>query len=128
MLTHGNLRANVEQIAEWVGFRGSNHSLLGVLPQFHTFGLTVLTVMPLMCGLPVTYTARFVPTRLVKLMRETRPTVFVAIPSMYGAMLNLKSATPEDFASLKIAVSGGEPLPRAVFEGFRDRFGASWIP
>jgi long-chain acyl-CoA synthetase len=125
MLTHANLEANVAQCVEWVGFRGSAHSMLGVLPQFHTFGLTVLTVLPLTIGLPVTYTARFVPTRIVKLMRETRPTVFVAIPSMYGALLGLKSATAEDFASLQIAVSGGEPLPRAIFEGFRDRYGVT---
>lgn len=123
MLTHDNLSANVRQCVEWVGFEGSAHSMLGVLPQFHTFGLTVLTILPLATGLPVTYTARFVPTKIVRLMREKRPTVFVAIPSMYGALLALKSATREDFASLEIAVSGGEPLPRAIFEGFRDRFG-----
>lgn len=122
MLTHANLKANVGQCVEWVGFEGSQHSMLGVLPQFHTFGLTVLTLLPLMTGLPVTYTARFMPTRILALMREQRPTVFVAIPSMYGALLNLKSAKPEDFASLQIAVSGGEPLPRSIFEGFRDRY------
>lgn len=123
MLTHGNIESNVRQCVEWVGFRDSAHSMLGVLPQFHTFGLTVLTILPLTIGLPVTYTARFVPTRIVKTLREVRPTVLVAIPSMYGALLSLKSATREDFASLQIAVSGGEPLPRAIFEGFRDRYG-----
>jgi long-chain acyl-CoA synthetase len=122
MLTHGNLNANVRQILRWVRFTRAE-VLLGVLPQFHTFGLTVLTLLPLSFGCRVVYTARFVPHKLVKLIREHRPTVLVAIPSMYNAMLHVKDAGPEDFASFRYIVSGGEPLPDAVAEGFRERFG-----
>ncbi len=124
MLTHGNLAANLRQIHGHVTFTRRD-SLLGVLPQFHTFGLTVLTLLPLAAGIRVVYSARFVPHKIVKLMREHRPTVFIAIPSMYGALLHVKDATPEDFKSLRYVVSGGEPLPDAVFEGFRDRFGVT---
>lgn len=124
MLTHGNLSANIRQIEEWVDF-GPEDTLLGVLPQFHTFGLTVLTLLPLTIGCGVIYTARFVPHRIVKLIREHRPTVTVAIPSMYNALLHVKDASPEDFASLRYIVSGGEPLPDAVFQGFRDRYKAT---
>ncbi|MCA9299993.1 MAG: AMP-binding protein, partial [Phycisphaerales bacterium] len=56
-------------------------------------------------------------------LREHRPTVFVGIPSMYNALLRSKSATPEDFASLRLPVSGGEPLPREVADRFHERFG-----
>jgi long-chain acyl-CoA synthetase len=121
MLTHGNLTANILQIHEWVHFTRAD-VLLGVLPQFHTFGLTVLTLLPLAAGLKTVYSARFVPHRIVKLIREHRPTVLVAIPSMYGALLHVKDAKAEDFASLRYVVSGGEPLPQAVFDGFRERF------
>ena len=46
MLTCGNIAANVRQCQEWVDF-GRNDTILGVLPQFHSFGLTVLTMLPL---------------------------------------------------------------------------------
>jgi long-chain acyl-CoA synthetase len=121
MLTHANLSANLRQIAEWVEFT-RDEVLMGVLPQFHTFGLTVLTLLPLSIGCRVVYSARFIPHRIVKLMREHRPTVLVAIPSMYNALLHVKDAEPEDFASLRYTVSGGEPLPQAVFDGFRARY------
>lgn len=121
MLTHGNLSANISQIVEWVNFT-SREVLLGVLPQFHSFGLTVLTLMPLTIGCRVIYTARFVPAKIVKLCREHRPTAYIAIPSMFNAMLHVKDATAEDFASLCFPVSGGEPLPAAVAQGFKDRF------
>lgn len=124
MLTHGNITSNIDQIEDWVDF-GRDEVLLGVLPQFHTFGLTVLTLLPLTIGCRVVYTARFVPHKIIKLLREHRPTVLVAIPSMYGALLHAKDAGPEDFASLRYIVSGGEPLPEAVFNGFRDRFRAT---
>jgi long-chain acyl-CoA synthetase len=124
MLTASNLASNVMQCVEYVGF-SMNDTLLGVLPQFHSFGLTVLTLLPLSVGAPVVYTARFSPKKLLDLMREHRPTAFIAIPSMYAALLHAKSATAEDFKSLKYIVSGAEPLPEAVFDGFRERFGVT---
>jgi long-chain acyl-CoA synthetase len=124
MLTHGNIGANIAQIREWVEFTRDD-VLAGVLPQFHTFGLTALTLLPLTAGCKVVYTARFVPAKIVQLIREHRATALIAIPSMYNALLQVKSATAEDFASLRYTVSGGEPLPSAVFDGFRERFGVT---
>jgi long-chain acyl-CoA synthetase len=124
MLTHGNVASNIRQVHTFAGFSRSD-ALLGVLPQFHSFGLTVLTLMPLVIGCRAIYTARFVPARIVKLIREHRPTGLVLIPSMYNALLHVKDATPDDFRSLRFVISGGEPLPRATFEGFRERFGVT---
>lgn len=124
MLSHGNISSNMRQIVDWVDF-GPSDTMLGVLPQFHSFGMTVLTLLPLWAGIRVIFAPRFVPGRIIKLLREHRPTVLVAIPSMYGALLQAKDAGPEDFASLRYVVSGGEPLPAAVFERFRERFGVT---
>ncbi|NNM26080.1 MAG: AMP-binding protein [Phycisphaerales bacterium] len=124
MLTSGNLAANVQQCIEFAGFSRQDR-LLGVLPQFHSFGLTVLTLLPLTSGSLVVYTARFLPKRILNLLKKHRPTAVIAIPSMYNALLSAKSAEREHFESLKWVVSGGEPLPAAVFEGFRERFGVT---
>lgn len=121
MLTHANLSANLRQIEGHVDFT-TDEILLGVLPQFHTFGLTVLMLLPLSIGCRVVYSARFVPQKIIRLMRQHRPTVFVGIPSMYNALLQVKEAGPEDLKSLRYTVSGGEPLPEAVFSRFRERF------
>ncbi len=122
MLTHGNIGANIRQVLEFGRFTPAD-TMLGVLPQFHSFGLTVLTLLPLSAGVKVVYAARFVPQRIVRLLREHRATLLVAIPSMYNALMSVKDAVPEDFASLRFTISGGEPLPDAVATRFRERFG-----
>lgn len=120
MLSHGNLDANIDQCCRWAHFDHTD-VLLGVLPQFHVFGLTVLTLLPLSRGLKVVYTARFMPRKIIQLLRRHRPTAFMGIASMYGALLTVKDQSSEDWASLKFVVSGGEPLPDAVAQEFRQR-------
>jgi long-chain acyl-CoA synthetase len=122
MLTAGNLHANVEQCKQWVNFT-KNDVFLGLLPQFHSFGFTATTLIPSAIGAKAVYTARFNPRKVLDLLREENPTVLLAIPSMFNAILNTKSASAEDFASIRIALSGGEALPDAVYEGFKDKLG-----
>jgi long-chain acyl-CoA synthetase len=122
MLTHDNLASNVRQMRRHVHFT-REEIFLGVLPQFHSFGLTALTHVPFFSGARGIFNARFTPKKIVEAFREHRPTVFMGIPSMYNALLTVKDATADDFKSLRIAVSGGEPLPRPVADQFRERFG-----
>lgn len=122
MLRASNLLANIEQIVDRAHFT-KRDTMLGVLPQFHSFGITVLTLLPLAIGCRAIYTARFIPRKLFDLARKHKPTVLVAIPSMYAALRLVKDASRDDLASLRYVVSGGEPLPQAVSEGFLERFG-----
>ena len=49
MLTHGNLQSNVVAAIKHAQLTRAD-VFLGVLPQFHSFGLTVLTLVPLSIG------------------------------------------------------------------------------
>ena len=122
MLTNRNLRTNCELSIRHLGVKSSD-GFLGVLPQFHSFGLTALTLVPLLLGARVVYTARFMPKKMLGLIREHRPDVVMAIPSMYGVMVTAKTAELEDMASVRLAVSGGEPLPADVRDRFAEKFG-----
>lgn len=122
VLTHGNLRSNVLAAIQHAKLRQAD-TFLGVLPQFHSFGLTSLTLIPLSLGAKVVYTARFVPRKILDLCRTHRPDVFLAVPSMYNALLNVKDATRDDMQSVRMPISGGEPLPEAVRKGCLDKLG-----
>lgn len=121
MLSHRALNSNVKALVEHAKL-GPTNTFLGVLPQFHAFGVTAMTLMPLVLGAKVVYTARFVPKKLIELIRKHRPNIFVAVPSMYGALLSVKSAEADDFASLNYAVSGAEPLPKSIFDAYKEKF------
>ncbi len=122
MLSASNLNSNVDQCKEWVSFTNKD-VFLGLLPQFHSFGFTATTLIPSAIGAKAVYMARFNPRKVLDLLRQHSPTVMLAIPSMFNAILNTKDAMPEDFQSVRLALSGGEALPDAVYEGFRERLG-----
>jgi long-chain acyl-CoA synthetase len=120
MLSAGNLHANVDQCKRWVSFT-KNDVFLGLLPQFHSFGFTATTLIPSAIGATAVYCAKFNPRKVLDLLRKNKPTVMLAIPSMFNAILNSKSAKASDFDSIRFALSGGEALPDAVYEGFKNR-------
>jgi len=121
MLSHGNLYSDVKNAVIHAGITSAD-SFLGVLPQFHSFGLTGLTLLPLYIGSKIINSARFVPRQIVRLIKKHKPHVMMAVPSMYGALLSVKKATADDFKSIRMAVSGGEPLPNATYEAYIERF------
>jgi long-chain acyl-CoA synthetase len=41
---------------------------------------------------------------------------------MFAAIAHLKNAGPDDFKSIYALISGGEPLPKSVYETFKQRF------
>lgn len=122
MLTELNIRTNIEDSLKHAGITKCD-TFLGVLPQFHTFGLTVLTLLPLYGGGRVVYTARFNPRKLMELMRKHRPQLFIGVPSMLNALLSVKNVNADDWKSLRFVICGGEPLPQAVYDGFKDKLG-----
>lgn len=96
---------------------------LSVLPQFHSFGLTGLTVIPLLLGASVHYLPRFSPVAFINTIRDQQVSVVLAVASMFGALSHVKSADPAALRSLTLAISGGEPLPPTVFDAFKAKFG-----
>ena len=122
MLTVGNIASNIQQVTDWATFTHKD-TMLGVLPQFHSFGLTILTLLPLVLGGKSVFTARFSPRKLLDLAVRHRPTAFIAIPSMYNALAAVRDAPKDAFSSLRYAVSGAEPLPASVTDSFFSKFG-----
>ncbi|MBI69635.1 MAG: long-chain-fatty-acid--CoA ligase [Phycisphaerae bacterium] len=125
MLSAENLQSNIEQCTERASFSKSD-VFIGLLPQFHSFGFTVTTLLPSVLGAKTVYIARFNPRKVISVLEEHKPSIMLAIPSMYNAILHTKTATKEHFASVRLAGSGGEALPDAVFDGFNERFNV-WI-
>jgi long-chain acyl-CoA synthetase len=121
-LTHGNLHSTTDAAVKHI-FRGSNHRFLGLVPLFHSTGFTGTLLAPMQLGAPVQYIGRFSPVATLKAIKDDGCDIVIAVPTMYGAMLNLKSATREDFAHVFALICGGEPLPGALRDAFEAKFG-----
>jgi long-chain acyl-CoA synthetase len=121
ILTYGNLQSDVDACIDHAQLQ-TRHKFLGVIPLFHSFGMTAMMLAPIQLAAQVIYLARFSPVGTLNAIREHQVSLVFAIPSMFGAMARLKDASPEDFKSIYALISGGEPLPTALREGFQKRF------
>lgn len=119
--TYRNLRSDIDGAIELAQLK-TDHHFLGVLPLFHSFGVTAMLMVPVSLGSSVYYLPRFNPTQVIDTIREQKVGVTMMIASMYAALLRTKTGGPEDMKTLQYAVSGGEGLPDAVHAAFKDRF------
>ncbi len=128
MLTHANLVSNAWDSANIIKVN-QNHAFICVLPLFHSFAATVCMNLPLLVGAKIVLMKSLRPfKRLIRAIRKNRVTVFVAIPSLYNILVNLKLPKIVDtpliklFNPIKICISGAAALPEKTFYGFERRF------
>ena len=122
MLSYGNLQSVVDAAIRHVGLQGQQ-TFVGLIPLFHSLGITGTLLAPIQMGATTVYIARFSPAAVLNAIRQHAETIVLGVPSMFAALLRLKDATPEDFVRVYALISGGEPLPATVRDGFARRFG-----
>lgn len=124
MLSHGNLRANLSQMAALPGAAPEPGDVsFGVLPMFHIFGLNTVLNGALAMGSAVLLVERFDPASAVESIGLHGVTVLLGPPNMWAAFAGLPGTTAEAFASVRLAVSGAAKLPDAVARAVQERFG-----
>ncbi len=61
------------------------------------------------------------PRKIFELIAARKPTLLFGVPTAYAAML--AQSGDFDLSSLRAGVSAGEPLPKVIWENFKNRFG-----
>jgi long-chain acyl-CoA synthetase len=124
MLTHDGLGRNAEVCTRSVIEIGPDDVVMGCLPLFHVFGLTVGLGCAVLAGATLTLTPRFDPREVLEVIEREGVTVFAGVPTMYSSLLSVASeAAPEATRSLRVCVSGGAALPVQVLFDFESAFG-----
>jgi long-chain acyl-CoA synthetase len=122
MLSHANLRANVEQVRAWFPDADPGREvMMAVLPFFHVYGLTVCLLLGLRLGAALVLLPRFDLDGVLAAVDRYRPTLFPGVPTMYVAINNAVEKGGHDLSSIKACLSGAAPLPLEVAERF-ERF------
>jgi long-chain acyl-CoA synthetase len=124
-LTHANLIACAEVFVEVLEVTPEDR-MGTALPLFHVFGQAVVMGTTLHAGASLSILARFDATELLHMLRRDTLTMMSGVPTMWNAMLHAAGddASPADFASLRLAASGGAAMPAEVMRAFEERFGA----
>ncbi|HEY6415056.1 MAG TPA: AMP-binding protein, partial [Acidimicrobiales bacterium] len=118
MLTHGNLRANIDQVRAATasgagdpvqGPTTADDVALGVIPLFHIFGLNAVLGLALTVGASVVLVERFDPPATLALLAQHGITVVSGVPTMWRAWADLPAPGAGDadpMASVRLGVSG----------------------
>jgi long-chain acyl-CoA synthetase len=122
MLTHRNFTSNVASCRKVIAFTEKD-VMIGLLPLFHSFGLTASFLLPCLSGSKAVFLEKFHPGRAAELIERQGVTVLFAIPSMYRFLVRAMESRPFNFRSLRFCISGGEPLEDSLIDAFRKVFG-----
>jgi long-chain acyl-CoA synthetase len=123
-LTHDNLRRNAEASCGLHDV-GPQDVVLGALPLFHSFGQTCTLNAGILSGATITLLPRFDAEKALEIFQRDAVTIFMGVPTMYGALLHASGREQADLSRLRLCVSGGASLPLEVMRAFEDAFGAT---
>ncbi len=128
MLTHANLYINAQQVVDWSGeLTKRDQRVLGVLPFFHVFAMTVVMNFGIATASEIVIMPRFVLNDALKLIHKTRPTVMPGVPTLFNAMIHHPKLKSFDLSSLEFCLSGGAALPLDVKRQFEALTGSKLV-
>ena len=113
-LTHVNILTNLKDLCRVFEFRHDDR-LIGMLPPFHSFGLVITTVLPLLSGVPVVYHPNPTEgTMLARLIQAYRVTLLVGTPTFLNGIV--RAVKSDELDSLRAVISGAEKCPEQLYE------------
>lgn len=123
-LTHGNFTA-CARIREQAQDLQPDERIGTALPLFHVYGQACIMGTAMHIGASLALLPRFDPGEMLHLIRRHRLTIAAGVPTMWNAVLHAPAGDPEDIASLRIASSGGAPLPIDAKPALESRLGCT---
>jgi long-chain acyl-CoA synthetase len=118
MLTHRNLLANTMQLRTWAGGADGEESILGVLPFFHSYGLTVSMLTSWAKASTLRLYPRFETKAVLNLLETERPELVPAVPAMLSALNNMMRTGKHDLSFIRWTISGASSLSSQVREEY----------
>jgi acyl-[acyl-carrier-protein]-phospholipid O-acyltransferase/long-chain-fatty-acid--[acyl-carrier-protein] ligase len=121
VLSHRNMLANAAQAAARIDF-GRTDKVFNVLPVFHSFGLTVGLILPLVSGVQVyLYPSPLHYRTVPELIYHVNATILFGTDTFLAGYA--RAAHPYDFRSLRYVLAGAEPVKEATRRTYMEKFG-----
>ncbi len=121
MLSQHNIISNLEAIRT-VAATAPQDNVCSALPFFHALGFTATLWLPLLSGFSASYHVNPMDAAAItKLVRKHRSTLLLTTPTFLSTYM--RRAKPEDFASLRLVVTGAEKLKSQLANAFAEKYG-----
>ncbi len=118
-LSHNNIMTNIRDIPSMATV-SEKDVLIGILPPFHSFGITVTIAFPLCMGIRTVYNPN--PTEastIARLMEEYNVSIMVGTPTFLNGIV--KASNSKQLQALRFVISGAEKCSAAVYESINER-------
>ena len=126
ILTQNNLVRDAEHVIKMWEISESD-VMCHALPFFHVHGLCFGLQTPLIAGSQVFLLDRFLPEKVIEVLARKDDdqfcTLFMAVPAMYGKMIDHMGGRKIDFDHVRLWTSGSAPLLPRDFERIKKVFG-----
>jgi acyl-CoA synthetase (AMP-forming)/AMP-acid ligase II len=126
MLTHRNLVANLCQVQAAFPI-GDRDVLIGCLPFFHIYGMTVIMNQGLRQGATIVTMPRFDLEQFLDLVERHRVTRAYVVPPIALALAKHPAVGGRDLSSIEIIMSGAAPLGADLMAQVSERVGCPVI-
>jgi acyl-[acyl-carrier-protein]-phospholipid O-acyltransferase/long-chain-fatty-acid--[acyl-carrier-protein] ligase len=121
VLSHRNMLANAAQAAARIDFSRED-KVFNVLPVFHSFGLTVGVMLPLVFGVRVyLYPSPLHYRTVAELIYGVNATIMFGTDTFLAGYARV--AHPYDFRSLRYILAGAEPVKETTRRMYMEKFG-----
>jgi acyl-CoA synthetase (AMP-forming)/AMP-acid ligase II len=120
MLTHRNLVANIVQTAGVQGLE-EDDVMVGCLPFFHIYGMTVIMNLGIRSGVPIVTMPRFDLEQFLDLIEKHRVTRAFIVPPIAVALAKHPAVADRDLSSVRQVMSGAAPLGPELADQVSDR-------
>jgi len=129
MLSHGNMVANVLQVAAWMapGMNDGAETVVIPLPLYHVFALTgCLSFFGKGAQAVLIANPRDLPAFLDTL-RKTRFSAIIGVNTLFRALLDAPGSARVDWSRLKLAVAGGMAVQHVVAHRWKQMTGVPLV-
>jgi long-chain acyl-CoA synthetase len=129
VLTHGNLVANLQQLAAWIAhdLRDGEEVFVCPLPLYHVFALTSSLMFMKIGSHTVLITDPRNMEAFLHDLRKYRFTAIIGVNTLYRALLDAPGFREVDTRGLKVASAGGMAVQRVVAERWAKATGVPLI-
>ncbi|MDQ3741606.1 MAG: 4-coumarate--CoA ligase family protein [Actinomycetota bacterium] len=120
MLSHRNLVANILQASASLGME-DDEVVIGVLPFFHIYGMTVIMNMGLWSGATTVTMPRFDLEQFLSIIQDKKVTRAYVVPPIALALAKHPLVEQYDVSSLRLVLSGAAPLGAELEQACQER-------